>query len=375
MLKRTLLLFFTGFLFCCGAFADIDKKALDERIVQITAQQYFLKARELIAQAEDSISFCMFLVLPPSEQINTLLDDLYNAVRRGVKVDFYVNARYSADGWVYLNQRFYGLNREKFMIYPVAENAYLFHKMVVVDGRHVLEGSMNWAQNALVESLDLALYVDSSDVAAARLATLAQMPHANNRQETGDLFWRSVLRGVPNPVREIRLPVLLLTDSLYFNRMLDEDPDCLSAYLLLSGAGAQNGRNKFSVDMVLLSEGLNLPADMQFKKKMKYVSRILDLLDKKYGLIKAVAGPAEVMDIVMSDIKGDTFAVPVDLGCPEFTGGAPVEFEAAYLVYAFLDKIYVDSGKPAAITEYVNCLSGLFKKYALCAVPPLIKEE
>ena len=222
-------------------FKLLDDQGLTQRIIDVSNQAYFEKSEVLINSAKDSIYFCLFMIMPPSDQVLALLEDIENALAAGVEVNIFINTRYNPDGWVFLTKHFFGRDRNQIKIFPVAENHYLFQKLIIIDRRFVLEGSINWDMDSKKETLEFALLSESPEIASKKINILEGLPHANERQGDGYLFWRSVLRGVPQKSLVMNIPMAMMTDERYFNYMLEKDPQALDAYLLLAGARSQGG--------------------------------------------------------------------------------------------------------------------------------------
>ena len=377
MFQKVFLLLFGSLLCCQFAFAGLkilDDEGLTQKMVEVSNQKYFEKARLLIKEAKESVSFSMFMVMPASAEVLALIADVDVALARGVSVKIYVNTRYTLDGWVYLTKHYYGVDRTKLQIFPLAENHFLFQKLIIIDKRYLLEGSVNWSKDSLKENFEFAILIDSPDLANERAQFLESLPHANDRQGKGYLQWRSVLRGVAKEKVLMDIPTRLLTDRKYFNHMLENNNDCLNAYLLLNSARTLSGEDVFEVDLDALAQGLNLPKAASQKLKTKRINSVLKDLEKQYKLLNVKSRSNNSILINMKTIDEDFYQVPVDIGTLEFVSRSPVEFKTAYLVYAFFNKIYSEA-EASKCLKYLEQLSqcSRFKKYAICAVPPILK--
>ena len=132
--------------------------------------------------------------------------------------------------------------------------------------------------------------------------------------------------------------------------------------------------NTFMVDIPLLADGLGFSQNKSFGRTKRKVRRVLKRLDKKYGLVKIIADKNDVFGITMQMQEGQQFPVPADLGSPNFIVQAPMEFKTAYIMHAYINRVYVISGGNS-IVHFFDQLKGMFREHAYKAVPSLVGEN
>ncbi|MBD3296058.1 MAG: hypothetical protein GF392_01665, partial [Candidatus Omnitrophica bacterium] len=123
----------------------------------ISDREYEPAVIDLLDNAKESIVISMYIIKPSQKgPVALLLNDLAEALERGVAVDIYLNTKstYNDD---YTDERkalFDQLEGKGAGIYEV-DSTYRHHdKVIIVDSRFVVEGSTNWSVSALKSNFE-----------------------------------------------------------------------------------------------------------------------------------------------------------------------------------------------------------------------------
>ncbi|MGB3112856.1 MAG: phospholipase D-like domain-containing protein, partial [Candidatus Omnitrophota bacterium] len=105
----------------------------------------------------------------PSEKgpLALLLNDLEEALDRGVSVEIYLNTRFPSEMIApTLDEKAFKRLKEKGANIDLVAQTYMLHdKLVIVDSRYVVEGSHNWSTQALRASHESSTLIDSPALA------------------------------------------------------------------------------------------------------------------------------------------------------------------------------------------------------------------
>jgi len=210
----------------------------------------------LLDQARSSIVISMYLIRPgedPTHPVNLLLERLAGAARRGVEVTIYLNTKIEhippakvADGPSFDQLREAGVKIH--LISPVRR---VHDKLVVVDRRLVVEGSMNWSVAAIQDNFESATIIESPELAAVKLKRISLFPIWDGKARapsgrrpaapphTAEFF----PAGAPT---SIEVPVALIEEQKYFPAMISyRNERAMKLLLLLIYLSEAEGRPKF----------------------------------------------------------------------------------------------------------------------------------
>lgn len=373
-LKRTL--FCALFLFMTAqsinAYAEY-QSTMDKlnQMLDVSGENYFSKAVTMVDSASDSVLMSMFLVNPQSEELITLLEGLDRALARGVKVEIYVNARYNADDWAFLNNYFYASPRKQISINPIGDNHFLYHKLIIVDEKTILEGSLNWLRDYDNDRLEYALLMEDRLLAQKKTLFLHRVKHAKVEMENPDLLWRSKMPWISEQVLNASIPVRALTEDNMIWKLIDKkEYDLFDGYLILVFQAAIAAKATFEVNYEDLAYGLSL-GKFKEKKQRKKVYRLLVKLQKR-GLVDIKSHNNEQTEVSLVASDSPSFNVPIDIVSSDFVRSSGYEFKTAYLMCALLNDIY-NRTKGLYDEQERDRLKALLAQYTLAPVPPLLK--
>ena len=252
---------------------------------EVSDRKYLPRLLELIQKAEHSIEASLYQTLlledDPTHPVYQILKALADAQSRGVRVRVMFN-RYIdsfAGDTVPLARSLAAheyLKRKGIEVVFAHPSRRLHDKVVVIDERWVLEGSMNWTQTALQNNWESATLIDSLPYAAQKLARLRSIPASP--EKTLDTL------GDEGPMIEI--PSFLMTDRRYFPDLLRrKDETIFEFYLQLFSESRGSGKKNFVLGDAALFERFHLNLEKSQKDKRREAVRLLKKLKKK-GLIE-----------------------------------------------------------------------------------------
>lgn len=341
------------------------------QILDVSGDNYFIKAVDMIQNAKESVLMSMFLVENESQELMTLLQELDKALERGLEVELYVNARYNADDWAFLNNYFYASPRKAIKIHPVGDNHFLYHKMIIVDEKTILEGSINWSRDYNKDDLEYAIIQQDPLLAQNKILALHHVDHAKKEMENPDLLWRSKMSWIDKSVYEAMVPVRAVTEDDMLFALLDKgDDDLFDLYLMLLYQAALAKDKSFVVEYNELAFGLKLDTYKEKKQKKKVFKAIKKL--SKRGMLEILEQSKDSLKVELTALSSPSFAVPIDILAPAFMREFTYEFKTAYLICALLNDIYSRS-KDIYTDQQREHLKALLGTYKLAIVPPLLK--
>ena len=153
-------------LFSCGSFVcsgNISTDFVPAQVMDISDRKYEKSVISLLDNAEESIIMSMYIINPLAKgPVMLLVRDLGEALDRGVRVEIYLNSRFNFnfEGKRHIKEPLVRLQEMGAKIYPVSSNYRLHYKLIIVDGRYVVEGSVNWSVSALKSNYESAVLID-----------------------------------------------------------------------------------------------------------------------------------------------------------------------------------------------------------------------
>ncbi len=276
----------------------------------ISDRAYLERVINLIQNAKSSIDVAMFAIqyqAKPDDPASRLLTALGEAAKSGKKVRLWLNTRQASIGTNRVFMRAdiqQGLLRQGLRIFYVDKSRRLHDKLLVIDRKTVIEGSMNWTREALLKNYESASLIHSPKLAAQKIKRLEAMPAEEQTL------------GQPAPDSEITFsfPLKLLTDPKIFPAALEGSQiRSLGLYLLLLAHAHNSELNQFQIGFEAWGERL------PFKKKWVGPSlrhemrRTLNFL-KDYGLLEWQALGKDAALITLPAAKyPDNIPVPITL--------------------------------------------------------------
>jgi hypothetical protein len=265
-----------------------------------------------------------------------LVQDLINAHERGVKVLVYLDnsRRYTgADGVT----AFHTENATAAMVLSKAGvkvnysyPARLHAKVIIIDGKLVIDGSTNWSYWALTRNIESASLIRSSEYAKQKLALFekieSKMSDRNPHKSAGNT---------------VDIPGRLLLDKKLGPKMVSEhDERAFDLYLLLykqEQNGSEQGGLTFDIDNAAAALGV---VGMGREAYRRQIIKTLRKLDNEYGVIHVdfqYSGPAKVT--FTTEEKGSAIDVlKVANGYWDYGWSRKLEFPAKFMYFVSLYK-------------------------------------
>ena len=141
---------------------QIEKETCD--VIPLINEEYYPAVHKALQEARESILVAMYLIKmgnQPTDQVNTLLNDLIEAKKRGVNVQILLEKEKVETRPLYKdNLKTYNFLKEKGMDVRFDTAAKETHdKLVIIDDRIVFIGNHNWSYGAFMLCNETSLMV------------------------------------------------------------------------------------------------------------------------------------------------------------------------------------------------------------------------
>jgi len=185
----------------------------------------------------------------------------------------------------------------------------LHDKVVVVDRRYVVEGSMNWSIVALKNNFESVTLIDSPELAEEKIARLERIYEIQKKKEGAAKREREPLC-VGGIIERIEVKKALLEDEKYFPMMLKRsDRRAMDLYFILLAYSAKLDKVRFFLRLEDVGLGLGLPVSWDDEALRRQVIRALRTLEDRYGLIEVEFYYASDAYITVLPVSGESFAI------------------------------------------------------------------
>lgn len=242
------------------------------KIRDISDRVYQGRVYALIQSAQSSIVISMYLIRPgddPRHPINRLLQHLIEARRRGVEITIYMNTKleHQIPAEVDDGPWFERLRKAGVKIHLIAPVRRLHDKLIVVDGRWVVEGSMNWSVAAIVDNFESATLIESKKLAQAKLRRISffpiwdgkAKPRPPGRPEAPPHMAEFFPAGPPTSVE---IPAAWIEEKKYFPAMISYRSErAMKLLLLLVYLSEAAGSRKFWLSLEQAAQFLDILQD------------------------------------------------------------------------------------------------------------------
>ena len=208
------------------------------KVSDISDREYEQAVIGLIDNAQKSVVIGMYHIstqLELNNPVKLLLNDLVEAEKRGVQVRIYLNTKFPDVSYKELvdEDEFKALKEAGCELYFIPPGRKLHDKVVIVDRRYVVEGSMNWSIIALKNNFESATLIDSPGLAKEKIARLEKIYKMQKEKEEDSERVRKPLY-VDSIIDKIKVKKALLEDERYFPKMLKvSDRRAMDLYLIL----------------------------------------------------------------------------------------------------------------------------------------------
>ena len=261
------------------------------KIQDISDRVYQGRVYELLDQARSSIVISMYILRPgddPKHPVNRLLTDLLEARKRNVEVTIYLNTKFEGAGnpdQMVDSPWFQKLGKAGVQIKLVSPVRRLHDKLLIVDRRFVVEGSMNWSVSAITDNFESATIIESPELAETKLRRISLLPIWGEKQKKlstkkGELF-------PAGPPTSLELQAVLLEERRYFPKMIHyQRARAMKMFLLFLYLAQSKGVLKFNFSPEAVGEYLGILQGKDRSDVRRQVIRVLRDLQEIDKLLK-----------------------------------------------------------------------------------------
>ena len=268
----------------------------------ISDSKYYEAVHESLQKAEESIYVSLYgIIVGEHDKLSLpylLVQDLINAHKRGVRVVVRLDKGYDYRG----SKRTGKLTDRNDVAYLMltevgidckfaAQDEPLHDKLIVIDGKFVIEGSMNWSTTALRINRESVTLIDSEEYAKEKIGRIEGLEIAGEA---------SLDRA---QVETVAVRNAFLRDKDLAGEMVHSRADMdFDMYLLFLKDFGATGKAKFQLDYERIGEwfGLDLTKRRDYRNR---INRVLKRLKKKYKLIDCEFNINEPAEITLLDYE------------------------------------------------------------------------
>ena len=318
------------------------------KVLEASDRCYSGAVLPLLDQAQKEIAISLYLIQPddqanPDHPVNRLLEALLRARQRGVRVRLYLNTKFRVfpKEEVGLGKYFDRLLESGAEVTALLPSRRLHDKLIVIDGRYVVEGSTNWSVSALQTNFESASIIDCSEHARKKLErmerlTLPRIPgKPSPKPPEKDRPLLPLPETVPIPValfQKDRLPALVRKSS---QRSFD-------LFLILLGQSGARASSTLELDLETLGRALRLPEKWDRTTIRRQVIKALRKLQDRYHLLQVTFPFGKDAEVTLEYWEGDKIEVPGRLMEADSVRGQPAADTFLALAEIVLRKEGVD---------------------------------
>jgi len=312
------------------------------KVRDISDRGYEEAVIELIDNAEESVVIGMYHIstrLKANNPVKLLLNDLVEAEERGAEVRIYLNTKFPDVSYEELigKDEFKRLEDVGCEVYFIPQGRKLHDKVVIVDRRYVVEGSMNWSIIALRNNFESATLIDSPELAEEKIARLERIYQIQKEKEEPGERVRTPLY-VDSIIERIEIKKALIEDERYFPGMLKaSDHRVMDLYLILAAYSQKLGKPKFFLNLEDAGLGLGLPVSWDDESLRRQVIKALRTLEDRYNLIEVEFSYGSDAHVIILPLLGEDFTIETDTLDPR-DKEIPQRLKFLLLVKALLEK-------------------------------------
>ena len=162
-------------------------------------------------------------------------------------------------------------------------NRRLHDKLIIVDGRYVVEGSTNWSVSALKSNFESATLIDSTGLARIKLLRVENLTKASKGKEKR-LYTPVYLENLP---KTLTIPKELLLNEGYVSKMVSSnDRRSLDLYLLLLAHSQTVDKKEFFISLESMALSLGMSDTWTYTALRRQIIKSLKKLQYRYSLIE-----------------------------------------------------------------------------------------
>ena len=312
------------------------------QVRDISDREYEKAVIELIDNAKESVVLGMYYIstqLETNNPVKLLLNDLIEAKKRGVQVKIYLNTKFPDVSYEEIvgDDEFKRLEDAGCEVYFIPQGRRLHDKVVIVDRRYVIDGSMNWSIIALRNNFESATLIDSPGLSEEKIARLERIYKTQKEKEEAEKRERRPLY-VDSIIDKIEIKKALLEDERYFSEMLKaSDRRVMDLYLILAAYSQKIGKDEFFLNLEDTGLGLGLLASWDDESLRRQVIKALRTLEDRYKLIKVEFYHATDAHITVLPMLGESITVETNI-LNSHDKEIPQRLKFLLLVKALLEK-------------------------------------
>jgi len=288
------------------------------KVRDISDREYEESVIELIDNAEESVVIGMYHIstqLKVNNPVRLLLNDLVEAEERGAQVRIYLNTKFPdvSYGELVGKDEFKRLRDAGCELYFIPRGRKLHDKVIIVDSRFVVEGSMNWSVVALKNNFESVTLIDSPELAKKKIARLERIYRLQKEKEEAGEKERIPLY-VYSIIDKVEVKKALLEDERYFPGMLKvSDRRAMDLYLILLAYSQKLGKNEFFLSLEDTALGLGMPVSWDDESLRRQVIRALRTLQDRYDLVEVEFYHASDAYITILPVSGESFTIETNV--------------------------------------------------------------
>lgn len=281
------------------------------KVLEASDRGYLEALLPLLGRARKEIVISLYLMEPndeagPYHPVNRLLEALLQALARGVRVTICLNTRFRMKerSEVARGKYFERLLEGGVEIFTLLTNRRLHDKLIVIDRRFVVEGSMNWSVSALTSNYESVSLIDSpvhAEKKLKRIALLMLPPLPKEKEHDRPLL------AIPETVE---FPRSLLQKDRLGKMIAASDARSIDLYLLLWGQAAAQGKPEFELDLETAGRALSLPSRWERSRIRRQMIKVLKKLADRYELIEVEFPFGRNVRVQLIELPGERVPIP-----------------------------------------------------------------
>lgn len=301
---------------CLPAFAaDEGSEFHPAKVRDISDRAYERAVIQLLDGAKESIVMSMYLIkADKSGPVYLLVKDLEEALDRGVRVEIYLNTHPMPDVPTadIAAEPFKTIIDKGAKVYKFTPNTRLHDKLIIVDSRYVVDGSVNWSVSAIKSNYESAVLIDSPELAKDKLTRLRNFPLEGHEKKEERPDRPEAFKPLPAGT-VVEVPAELMNNRAYLAAMhaASADQD-MTTYLLLVAERARTLKAEFFVPLEELSAISGVRAGWTTTEMRQQAMEELRTLESRYKLIDVNFSHSKDAWVKIRELTGATFKVNGD---------------------------------------------------------------
>ncbi len=283
------------------------------RVLEASDELYTTALLPLIDQARKSIVMSLYLMEPndsasPDHPVNQLIESLIKARKRGVEVKIFLNTnfRFIPKSGVAQGKYFEKLFQAGAQMTTLRPNRRLHDKLIVIDYRYVVEGSMNWSLAALKSNFESVSIIDSPAHAKKELERIERLTLPRPSQ----IKLRDTSKPLFDLPETVEIPATLFEKDRLAQMIRESDMRAMDLYLILLGQSCAQGNSQIEIDLETLGQVFEFPKDWTRADIRRQIIKVLKKLEEQYQLITVEIPYAGNARIEVKNFQGEKIAVP-----------------------------------------------------------------